>query len=136
MSEGRDDGFMREPVTGVVTGLVIILMGVCTYLRQASILSSDVWWAYALTGAGALWTLGVIVRLFVPRWRHRLIMLMFIPGVLAAGIGVLYILNSPKYWPAIILVVGLARVLMVLAKIDIEPNAKQRVLKNRRRRSE
>lgn len=105
----------REPVSGIVLGLMVIWLGVCLYLKHVGTMPADIWWAYMLFGFGCLWILGGLVRLFIPRWRHG-VMGAFIPGIIAGSVGLMFILDSWEWWPLILVAVGLAIVISVLAQ--------------------
>lgn len=105
----------REPISGIVFGLMVVWLGVCLYLKHIGTLPDDLWWAYLLVGFGGLWILSGIVRLFVARWRQGLLGA-FIPGIVVGTIGLMFILGSWQYWPIILVAVGLVIVISVIVQ--------------------
>jgi hypothetical protein len=114
----------REPISGIVFGLMVVWLGVCFYLKHIGTLPADLWWAYLLVGFGGLWILGGIVRLFVPRW-HRGLLGAFIPGIVVGTIGLMFILGSWQYWPIILVAVGLVIVVSVIVQHVLKRRSKE-----------
>lgn len=105
----------RDPVGGIFAGLVVIWLGLCFYLRHQGIIPADTWWQYFLVGIGAAFLIGGFIRLFIARWRRHALG-MFIPGIVVGAVGLMLILGSFKYWPIILVAVGLVIVISVLVR--------------------
>lgn len=105
----------RDPLGGVVFGLMVIWLGVCLFFNFKGIVPPGTWWAYMLVGFGGLWILGGLVRLFVPRWR-RGVLGSLIPGIILGAIGLMFIFDSWSYWPWILVAVGAVIVIAVIVR--------------------
>jgi hypothetical protein len=107
----KDDAF-----SGVIGGLIVILLGVMFLLATMDIISWGKWWAYFLLGLGAILILDGIIRSATTAYRHhargRLI-----GGAVLAVIGGAFVFGMSNWWPLIIIAVGIVLVVSSLAKI-------------------
>lgn len=107
----RDDAF-----SGVIGGLIVILLGVMFLLATMDIISWGKWWAYFLLGLGAILIFDGIIRSATAAYRHhargRLI-----GGAVLAVVGGAFVFGMTNWWPLIIIAVGIILIISSLAKI-------------------
>jgi|GEM_PF-402676 len=112
----------RDPIGGIVGGLVVIWIGVFFLLRHMNVIPDENWWAWLLLGFGGIFLLGGVVRLIVARFRYRGLG-MLIPGVVLSAIGMIFITDKVAWWPLILVAVGV----LIVAGILIQHFRKRRL---------
>lgn len=105
----------RDPIGGIVGGLIVIWIGVFFLLRYWKVIPEENWWAYLLLGFGGIFLLGGLIRLFIARWRYRGLG-MLIPGVILSAVGMIFITDKVNWWPLILVAVGVVIVINVLVQ--------------------
>lgn len=105
--ENLDEKYRRDPVGFVGFTLVIIWLGVTLLLRQrVDAFEGDDGWAVFAWGVAAIFVVGALLRLAVPRWRQS-VGGAFIVGVIAAGVGFgLWYDDWDFVWPVVIIAIG------------------------------
>ncbi|MBN2378905.1 hypothetical protein JXM67_03785 [candidate division WOR-3 bacterium] len=105
----------RDPVGGIVGGLIVVWIGVFFLLRYTDVIPDENWWAYLLLGFGGIFLLGGVVRLFIARFRYRGLG-MLVPGIVLSAVGMVFITDKVAWWPLILVVVGVVIVAGVLVR--------------------
>jgi hypothetical protein len=91
--------------SGIMGGLILILLGILFLLATRHYIRWYDWWAYFLLGLGALFVLDFVVRSLIVHDRHTQ------TGKLVAGavmmvIGASHIFGLASWWPLILVAVG------------------------------
>ncbi|MBN1273650.1 MAG: hypothetical protein JXB26_15390 [Candidatus Aminicenantes bacterium] len=99
-----------DPVSGVMGGLTLIFLGVLFLMTINDYISWSDWWAYLLIGLGIILIIEVVIRAFLPSSRH------FSGGKLVIGcilivLGATNIYGITRWWPLILIAVGIAVIL-------------------------
>lgn len=89
----------------IVGGLILVWLGVSLYLGQTNIIPGTNWWAYFLTGLGAI----LIVRGIQRRTRTgQPLVGMALGGVVLLVIGLSGIFSIGTAWPLVLVAIGVA----------------------------
>jgi len=96
----------KDPLSGVVGGLIVILLGVLFLLATMDYIDWSIWWAYLLMGIGGIFIIEVIIRTASPAYR-RPITGKLIAGFVLIAIGAANIYGLEHWWPLIIIAVGI-----------------------------
>ena len=102
----------RKPTPGVMSGLVLILLGSIFLLAQMDRISWAHLWAYFLVGLGAI--LIVTGLLGIGRHGRGPTRGRFIAGVVLIVIGAANIIGLNVWWPYLLIVIGLVLVVSAL----------------------
>lgn len=106
----REEKWTRDPLGGLIWGLIIILAGltlVAANLGTFPWLTWDNAWALIFIGAGLIFLLEVVIRLIMPAYRRPLagrLVLVFV----ALGLGLGGFIGFELTWPLIIVGIGVA----------------------------
>jgi hypothetical protein len=96
----------RPHLPGLFPGLVLILLGVTFFLSMQHWFSWGEWWQYFLVGLGVIFIIDAIVQYAYSEYPHpgfgR-----FITGIILIIVGVAFIFGFEKWWPLILIAVGL-----------------------------
>jgi hypothetical protein len=114
----REEKWARDPLGGLIWGLIIILAGVALVAANLGTFPGLTWdnvWAFIFIGAGLLFVLEIVIRLVVPTYRRPVggrVILAFV----ALGIGVGAFIGWELTWPLIIVGIGVAIIIGVLLR--------------------
>jgi hypothetical protein len=114
----REEKWARDPLGGLIWGLIIILAGVALVAANLGTFPGLTWdnvWAFIFIGAGLLFVLEIVIRLVVPTYRRPVggrVILAFV----ALGIGVGALIGWELTWPLIIVGIGVAIIIGVLLR--------------------
>jgi len=95
----------KDPLSGIFSGLIVILVGILLFLAAQDYLFWGDWWAYLLVGLGVIFLIEIIVRQTRPEYR-RPVMGKLIAALVLIAIGSGHIYGLEHWWPLIIIVVG------------------------------
>ena len=106
----KDQGSMeekwrRDPLSGVVFGLIVIAVGVLFLLASQDKIDWGNWWAYLLMAIGGIFIFEVVLRSIMPAYR-RPVFGKLLSGVILIAIGASNIYSLGSWWPLIIIGAG------------------------------
>lgn len=91
--------------SGILGGLILIVLGVFLFLAIQGVIGWERWWQYFLVGLGGVFILDCIIR-YLDEGRFfytgRLT-----TGVILIGVGSIFLAGVEILWPVIIIVAGL-----------------------------
>jgi hypothetical protein len=113
--EAKDKARKNDRYSGVMGGLILILLGILFLLTTQHYIHWYDWWAYFLLGLGAIFVLDFIVRSLTVHDRQVQ------TGKLVAGavmmvIGASHIFGLASWWPLILVAVGIILLVTSLKK--------------------
>ena len=111
--EGMEEKWRRDPISGVVFGLIVLVLGVLLTLAARHVMSWDDWWKYFIIGIGVVFLIEVLIRYLRPAYR-RPIFGRFVAGLILICVGVASIGGFGSWWPLIIIAVAVAILLRLL----------------------
>ncbi|MGD0794187.1 MAG: DUF5668 domain-containing protein [Dehalococcoidales bacterium] len=97
----------RLPCHGLFWGLGLLLLGVLLLLNQAGWVSGDTWWQSLLIGLGAISVVNGVAHYRSPAYRWGSYG-KFVFGAILILVGVLLMLGISQWWPAVLIVAGIA----------------------------
>lgn len=107
---GTREKWHRDPVSGVFTGLIVIMLGISLFFATRGFVGWEKWWAYFLLGVGCIFLVESLVRYRVPAYRRPIFGKVF-AGLILICIGAANAYGIREWWPLLIIAVGLAIVL-------------------------
>ncbi len=116
MAEDKKEKHKHDPFSGIVGGLVLILLGVLFLLATLDYISWGNWWAYFLMGLGAILILDVVIRAQSPADRQQGTGKL-IGGVVLIIIGSAHIFGMITWWPLILIAVGIILLISSLRRV-------------------
>jgi hypothetical protein len=105
----------KDSLSGIIGGLIIILLGVLFLLRNMGYLWWHNWWAYFLLGLGVILIIDAVIRSLVPQYRRPIIGRL-IGGIVLIFIGAGNIYGIVDWWPLILVGVGIAIIIGAVLK--------------------
>ena len=105
--EGMQEKWRRDPISGLVFGLILVLLGVVFFLAAQDWISWGDWWKHFIIGLGVIFLIEVLVRYTRPAYR-RPVFGKLIAGLVLICVGVAFTTGIGNWWPLILIVVGLA----------------------------
>ena len=111
--EGTEEKWRRDPISGVVTGLIVLALGVLLTLAARDVISWDDWWKYFLIGIGVVFLIEVLIRRLKPAYR-RPVFGRFVAGLVLICVGAAFVGGFGNWWPLIIVAVAVAILLRLL----------------------
>jgi hypothetical protein len=105
--EGMEEKWRRDPISGVVFGLVVLALGVLLTLAAKNVISWDDWWKYFLIGIGVAFLIEVAVRRLNPAYRRPMFG-RFVAGLVLICLGVAFVGGFGTWWPLIIVAIAVA----------------------------
>lgn len=114
----REEKWTRDPLGGLVWGLIIIWVGLALIAVNLGTLPWLTWdnvWAFIFIGAGLLFLLEIVIRLVIPTYRRPIrgrVILAFILLIIGAG----GFIGWELTWPLIIVAIGLAIIVGALMR--------------------
>ena len=113
--EGTQEKWRRDPISGVVFGLILAVLGVTLFLAGQGHISWDDWWKYFFIGLGVVFLIEVLVRYARPAYRRPMFGRL-VAGLILICVGVAFLVGIGTWWPLILVAVGLAIVFYVLLR--------------------
>ena len=111
--EGMEEKWRRDPISGVVFGLIVLALGVLLTLAARNVISWDDWWKYFLIGIGVAFLIEVLVRRLKPAYRRPMFG-RFVAGLVLICLGVAFVGGFGTWWPLIIVVIAVAILVRLL----------------------
>ena len=105
----KAEKWARDPISGVFTGLVLIVLGLCLFGATAEQIAWITWenfWAYFLAGLGLAFIVEAALRYAIPAYR-RPVFGRVIAGAILILIGAGNIIGFKIWWPFILVAIGL-----------------------------
>jgi hypothetical protein len=104
--EWRRNMRQRNPLKGLIPGLILVLLGSLLFLANRGTLDWGSWWQYFLVGLGIIFILDGIIHYFSSErgwanWGK------FIPGVVLLLVGLAFIFSFTEWWPMILVGIGI-----------------------------
>jgi len=120
MSEKREENknvrkHKKDPLSGIIAGIIVILLGVLFLLVTMGYLDWDNWWAYFLVGLGVILIIEAVIRYMVPIYKRPIIG-RIIGGIVLIAIGACGIFDIGFYWPLILVGAGIGIIVSTLLK--------------------
>jgi len=111
--EGTEEKWRRDPISGVVFGLIVLALGVLLFLAARHVITWDDWWKYFLIGIGVVFLIEVLIRRVSPAYR-RPVFGRFVAGLVLICVGVASIGGFGSWWPLIIVAIAVAILVRLL----------------------
>ena len=105
----------KDSLSGIIGGLIVILLGVLFLLRNMGYLWWTNWWAYFLVGLGVILLIDAFIRSTVPQY-HRPVIGRVIGGIILIFIGAGNIYGISDWWPLILVGVGVGIIIGAVLK--------------------
>lgn len=105
--EGMEEKWRRDPISGVVFGLIVLALGVLLTLAARNVISWDDWWKYFLIGIGVAFLIEVLIRRLKPAYRRPMFG-RFVTGLILICLGVAFVGGFGTWWPLIIVAIAVA----------------------------
>jgi cation transport ATPase len=102
---GMEEKWRRDPLSRVISGLIVITIGVLFLLASQEKIAWEDWWAYLLLALGGIFIFEVLLRSIMPAYR-RPVYGKLIAGLVLIAIGASNIYGFVSWWPLIIIGVG------------------------------
>ncbi len=110
--EGVQEKWRRDPISGLVFGMILVLLGILLFLSAQGWVPWGDWWKYFLIGLGVIFIIEVSLRYTRPAYRRPMFGRL-IAGLILIVVGVAFITDIGNWWPLILIVIGLAILLKV-----------------------
>jgi peptidoglycan/LPS O-acetylase OafA/YrhL len=110
--ECREDRH-RHPFQGLFVGLILVLLGSLFLANQQGWIAGDNWWQYLVIGLGSIFIISGLAQNRSSDYRHGLYW-KFVAGAVLILIGILSIFSVSQWWPAVLIVAGVALLLRFL----------------------
>jgi len=111
--EGMEEKWRRDPISGVVFGLLVLILGVLLTLAARNVIPWDDWWKYFIIGIGVVFLIEVLIRRLKPAYR-RPVFGRFVAGLVLICLGVAFVGGFGTWWPLIIVAIAVAILLRLL----------------------
>ena len=111
--EGTQEKWRRDPISGVVFGLTLAILGVTLFLAAQGRISWDDWWKYFIIGLGVIFLIEVLIRYTRPAYRRPMFGRL-VAGLILICVGVAFLIGIGSWWPLILVAVGLAILFYIL----------------------
>jgi len=105
--EGMEEKWRRDPISGVIFGLIVLALGVLLTLGARNVISWDDWWKYFLIGIGVTFIIEVVVRRLNPAYRRPMFG-RFVAGLVLICLGIAFVGGFGTWWPLIIVTIAVA----------------------------
>jgi hypothetical protein len=105
----------KDSLSGIIGGLIVILLGILFLLRNMGYLWWTDWWAYFLVGLGVILLIDAFIRSTVPHFR-RPVTGRIIGGIILIFIGAGNIYGIADWWPLILVGVGVGIIIGAVLK--------------------
>jgi hypothetical protein len=107
----------RSPVSGLLPGLVLVLLGVLFLLDNAGKLPGEDWWQYFLVGLGLIFIILAWVQYVNPR-RGRPQLWRILAGLGLIATGLVFLFGYREWWPVVLIIVGVLLMLVFVFRRD------------------
>jgi hypothetical protein len=111
--EGTLEKWRRDPISGVVFGLILAVLGVTLFLAGQGHISWDDWWKCFIIGLGVIFLIEVLIRYTRPAYRRPMFGRL-VAGIILICVGVAFLVGIGTWWPLVLVAIGVAVVLYVL----------------------
>jgi len=111
--EGMQEKWRRDPISGVVFALILLILGVLLTLAVQGVILWDDWWKYFIIGIGVVFIIEVLIRYAKPAYRRPMFG-RFIAGLILICVGIAFIGGFGNWWPLIIVAIAVAILLRLL----------------------
>lgn len=105
--------YRQDLLSGILGGLIVMLLGVLFLLVNMGYLYWSNWWAYFLVGIGVILIIESIIRATFPQYSRPYIAKL-IGGIILIFLGVGSIYGIGHWWPLILIGVGIAIIIGAL----------------------
>jgi hypothetical protein len=105
----------HDPVSALLGGVFLILLGVLLFLASQGILAWDKWWQFLIIGIGVILLIDSLIRYGKDSSRGFRIGRL-IAAIVLIGVGVAFLLGNVTWWPLVIIVVGVAVIIGALIR--------------------
>jgi phosphatidylserine synthase len=105
----------RDPVSAILAGVFLVLLGVLLFLANQGIVSWDKWWQYLIIGIGIILLIDSLIRYRTDSSRGLRIGRL-VAAIILIGVGVAFLLGNVTWWPLVIIVVGVAIIIGALMR--------------------
>lgn len=95
----------HDPVSTILAGVFIILLGLLLFLASQGILAWDSWWQYLIIGLGIILLIDSIIRYRKESYAGFRIGRL-IAALVLIGIGIAFLLGKIIWWPLVIVLIG------------------------------
>jgi hypothetical protein len=96
-----DEKWIRDPISAILWGMAILVIGVSVALAAAGVIAWDHWWSYILIAIGLALALELPIRILNGRYRlHGLIFTRVIIGGGLVSVGIGGIVGYDGWWLA------------------------------------
>ena len=109
----RHEGRGKDPLRGLLPGLILILLGSLLFLTTRGTLSWATWWQYFLIGLGVIFLVDALAHYFTPKYRDASYG-KFIPGIILLFIGIAFVYGFSQWWPLVLVAAGIIILINVL----------------------
>jgi hypothetical protein len=103
----------RDPIGGLLPGLILILLGVLFFLASRGTISWNIWWQYLLIGLGIIFLLDSLAHYLNPALRSSAFGRL-IPGIILFFIGIAFIYGWSQWWPLALIAAGIIIIISVV----------------------
>ncbi|MCL5985597.1 MAG: hypothetical protein M1371_03425 [Actinobacteria bacterium] len=117
LNEKKHNGDGKDPLGILFAALIIMLVGILFLLRSLGYIQWNDWWKYLLIGLGSIFLIDAIIRSSVPQYR-RSVLDRVIPGIILIAVGFGFLLGFGKFWPVILIVVGVGLIITFLVRLS------------------
>jgi hypothetical protein len=111
--EGMEEKWRRDPISGVVFGLLVLILGVLLTLAVRDVIPWDDWWKYFIIGIGVVFLIELLIRRLKPAYRRPMFG-RFVAGLVLICLGVAFVGGFGTWWPLIIVAIAVAILLRLL----------------------
>ena len=111
ISGSDQDSPFRRPIhayssiSGLLPGLILILIGVLFLLSNYGLLRGE-WWQYFLVALGVIFLVEAWIQYINPATRRPRIG-RIIAGLVLITVGLIFLFDSTQWWPLILIVIGI-----------------------------
>ena len=110
---GMEEKWRRDPISGVVSALIVLVLGVLLTLAARDVISWDDWWKYYLIGIGVVFLIEVLIRRLKTAYRRPMFG-RFVAGLVLICLGVAFVGGFGSWWPLIIVAIAVAILVRLL----------------------
>ena len=111
----RRERMERDPLRGLLPGLILILLGILLFLATQGSLPWDIWWQYLLIGLGAVFIFDGLAHYLNPSYRDTAFG-RFIPGVILLFVGIAFVYGFGRWWPLVLIAAGIIVLINLLLR--------------------
>ena len=94
-------------ISGIGTGVFLLLLGILLFLTNRGILSWDKWWQFLIIGIGIILLVDTLVQYQKDSAREIRIGGL-IGAIIVIAVGVAFLVSNVAWWPLVIILLGVA----------------------------